>query len=135
MTVEVGLMVYLEADAPLAALVGTRLYPNVLPQRNLTLPAIVWQRIATTRVNSLSGPSGLATPRFQFTCWAATYAAAQAVAEALRTALDGYTGAAGAYTVSDAILEDEGDMYEPSIGLKEKEAYGVRVDYTIWHPE
>lgn len=131
MTVEVGLLVYLEATG---VGVATRLYPNILPQ-NPTLPAIVYQRIATTRVNSLSGPSGLATPRFQFTCWATTYGGAKVVAEALRAALDGYTGAAGAYAISDAILEDDGDIYEPSIGLEEKEAWGIRLDYIIWHPE
>jgi hypothetical protein len=52
------------------------------------------------------------------------------VAEALRAALDGYSGSMGEETSYAVFIEDERDTYDPETGLMR-----VIVDYTIWHKE
>jgi len=78
----------LTAHAPLAALIGTRLKPDVLPQ-NCALPAIVYQRIDTPRSQVFGASQAVAVsrPRIQFSCWALTADAALDVCAALRVAL------------------------------------------------
>ncbi len=52
-------------DILMAPLFSGRVYPNFLPF-NPTYPCMVYQMIASTKVYSHSGYSGLANPRFQF---------------------------------------------------------------------
>jgi len=75
-------------NSPVGDEVGERVYPVRLPQ-GATIPAVVYQRISTDPVRSHSGNSGLATVRFQLSCWAETYDEASTIAEKIRTALHG----------------------------------------------
>lgn len=84
---ESDLLAVLEGNAGVSALVGARIYPLILPQR-VTLPAIRYQVISTIPQPTHNGASGLRQYRIQLSVHAATYSAAQAVAEALHTALD-----------------------------------------------
>lgn len=129
MLIETALFAYL---SELAGLVGARVYPLKLPQKP-TLPAITYQRISGPHVHSHSGISGLARPRYQFTCWAEKYADAKATAEILRLALDGYKGTmggAGGVDVSGILSAGDGDIYDPDTTLS-----GVYHDFFIWHAE
>ena len=127
--IEKELVGYLLADAGLALMIGDRLHDMVLPQ-SPTLPAVVWQRISTTRVHSQSGASRLARPRFQFTCWATTTLAAIQVAGALREALDGYGGRMGMVENVAIFGEGENAGLDPETGLR-----NVALDFFIWHSE
>lgn len=118
MTIESDIFTRLVAAVPL---VVSRVYPLLLPQ-NPTLPAITYQRISDVREQSLGGDSSLQHPRFQFSCWAETYAVALAVAEQVRLALQGITAAGGGY------YEGALDLYDSETGW-----YHVPVDMTIWH--
>lgn len=89
---------FLLANAPLAALIGTRIYPLQLPQTP-TLPAITQQVISDVYELAQYGTSGYPTARVQYDCWGATYLSARAVAAALRVAIDGYYGAMGGTNV------------------------------------
>lgn len=121
MTIETDLYSRLSTFAGLVALVGTRSYPLLLPQ-NPTLPAITFQKISNVREQAHSGDSSLQHPRYQFSCWAETYAEAWAVAEQIRLALQGITSAGGGF------YENAVDLYDPETGW-----YHVPVDITIWH--
>ncbi len=94
MTVEEDLVRVLQVNAGVSALVSERIYALSLPQR-VTLPAIRYQVISTSPEVAHNGPSGLQRNRIQLTVHAATYASAQAVAGALRRALDGRKGLFG----------------------------------------
>jgi hypothetical protein len=131
--VEVALASYLEAHALVSPLVGSRVYPEVLPQRP-TYPAIVYQRVTTARVRSFDGPSGLARPRIQLDCYGSTYAQAKAVAAAVRLALDHKTFDAGLVHVQGAFLEDERDVRE-SEGRDVDDERRVSMDFFVWHEE
>lgn len=111
------------------ALVANRVYPMKLPQ-NPTLPAITYQKISGLRVQSHDGPSGLAYPRFQVSCWGESYSDAKQVAEEVRQDLDGYQGLMGVVQVGAALLQNEIDFYIPETGY-----YHVPVDFIIWHDE
>ena len=80
----------------LSALVGTRVYPLRVPQ-NPTLPAVTYQRSGGSNEDT-HDQSTAHSPRIQFTCWAATYIEAEALAlqveAASRTWHDAQGGAA-----------------------------------------
>jgi len=127
--IEQTLATYLKAYAGLAALIGTRIYPLVLPQNPdggpPTLPACTFQRISGARAHNQNGRTLLARPRIQIDCWAATYSAAKGVAAQVRAALDGHQGAGDAWgSYVDADLDD----YDADTGR-----YRVVVDVVIIH--
>jgi len=132
MIIEEVLYAYLTNCAGLTALVGDRIYPIILPQK-ISFPAVTYQRISGIREYSQSGPSGLAHPRFQFSCWAKKYQEAKAIAEQVRLALDGYKGMMGGpdgVRVDAVYIEDDHDIYDP-----ETKIYHIALDVVIWHEE
>lgn len=70
-------------------LVGGRVYPLILPGPEPSLPALVYQRISTSKEHSHDGP-GLQTARFTISVWAETYSEARAVAHRVSERLDGW---------------------------------------------
>lgn len=128
--IEAAVYSILTADSTLSALVGTRIYPNVVPQ-DVTLPAVAYQRISTSRVYSHSpGVSQLARPRFQFTSVARSYSDVKAVANALRGALDAYGGTAASVLVFTMLSQNEFDTFSDDGDL-----HTVRQDFYVWHRE
>src|SRR5688500_44365 len=92
---------------PVRAIIGTRAYPLVLPQAP-TYPAVRYQRSDTVRGpyrGMATGRAGYAKPRFQVDCYAATPASAQALADAVRSVLDGYKGTASGVAIGSIALE------------------------------
>ena len=129
MTIEEGLYDYLSSDVGVSALLSSRIYPGTLPQ-NWTAPAISYQRISGERNRILSGPDDRATPRIQIDCWADSYSGARALAEAVRSAIDGYAGLMGTTQVGSVVLESDTDFYEPDTNV-----YHVSMDFWISHIE
>jgi len=76
------------AAAAVAALVDDRVSPQPMPQGE-TLPCVTVKRISDQPVaRGQRGPSGLRDARIQVDAWGKTLEAAQAVADAIETALD-----------------------------------------------
>lgn len=125
MALEADLRSFVLADPAVAALIGERLHPRRLPQKP-TLPAVVYQRVATRRRHDLAGPDGLPRARMQFTCWALTPAHAAQVAHAVRTRLDGHRGPVGGTTVGSVQCGGEWDYDDP-----ESSRCGVALDFLI----
>lgn len=121
-------------DAGIGALAANRIYPQILPQ-GATLPAITWQRISGSHLEDLGGEDILAHPRLQINCWAATVSAASDLRDAVRAALVDYTGVVLAVVISHISLEDDGDLFEPSVSSKEERRFGRRLDFIVWHEE
>lgn len=90
MKIHEALFAFLTANAGLAALVGTRVYRNKLPQKP-TYPAIRYFQASGSEEYSHSGASNWPTPRLQFDCMAPGSTEASAVEAALRAALDGFS--------------------------------------------
>ncbi len=104
----------------IAALVGTRIYPLRMPQKQV-LPSIVLTRIVGGRDAHLRGSGSLAHPLYQVDCWAATHAAALALGKLCRLRLAGYQGtwtddASPPTLVRVSIaFADERDLYDEDI--------------------
>lgn len=109
--IEQLLFQWLTGYAALSALIGTRIYPNPLPQA-APLPAVAWQKISAVRVYSQQGSSGLVKARFQFDCWGTSAAQAIAVANALITAVHTFP-AGGAFSGHPNFIVGERDVPEP----------------------
>ena len=127
--IEQDLRTYLLAQAPVSALIGTRIFPLRLPQ-GVTLPAVTYQRISGVPVISHDGASDLARARIQVDCWAASYAAMAGLAMAIRTALSGYRGPMGNNGATAARVINQIDLSEPEPALWRR-----MIDVAIWHRE
>jgi len=110
-----ALRTYVLDDATVTTLAGARMYPRRLPQ-GPTLPAIAYQRIDTRRQHDMAGPDGLPRARMQLSMWAASVAAAEELAAAVRGRLDGYRGAWGSVTVGACLCVGERDLDDPETG-------------------
>lgn len=125
MTIEVGLVAHLEADAAVAALVVARIYPVLLPQ-NVTYPAISYERVNTDRRYSFDGPSIHIWPFFRIHCWSQSYLQAKSLGEAVRKSLNGFTGTMGTDSVINVEMQNENDLYEPDVDV-----HRVILDFVI----
>ena len=112
------------ASAPVAAMVGTRVYPMMLPQAP-TFPAIVYQRISTVPDMLVDGP-GFAPIRMQLSMWATTFDGARTLADAVVTALHGYHGGELRLSRLINLLDD----YEPDTKL-----FRVIADFRVHHTQ
>lgn len=83
----------LSADATLASLVGSRIYPVVLPQ-DKTLPALTYEVISANEREVIDAASTYAVvdTHIQITGLASTYAGCKAIMEAARSALLYFAG-------------------------------------------
>ena len=121
---------------PVAAIVGSRVYPDTLPQ-NPTLPSIRYQRISTPRsqYRTLDGRAGYAAPRFQIDCYDLSRTAALTLAQAVYGLLEGFTGTVAGLQVDFISSEDERGDFEPDAGPDGKDLYREGLDVFIAHPE
>lgn len=110
MSAETAIYTRLTTHTGTAALIGTRCYPLLLPQKP-TLPAVVYQRISSSGQIGTTDRRGV---RFQFSCWAATYAGAKALATQARSALEGYAEA----TIRMGRVVNEIDDYNEATELQ-----------------
>lgn len=132
-----GLRAYLLADGAIAALVGTRVYPVILPQ-GVTATSIVYSRISGQGDHHMQGASGLSRPRIQIDCWSLSADHAASLALAVKERIDGFRGAMpwGASSPQDSaevlaiFFESERDDYDPDSKL-----YRVSHDYLVWFRE
>lgn len=129
MTIEAGIFAHLIGNAGVVALVGTRIYPLLVPQ-DAEMPALAYQRISGPRDHAHDGASGLALARIQLTFVAASYDGAKSLAAAVRAAMDGFSGMMGEVMVNACLLDNEIDHW--AMG---HEAPVVRHDYRIWYQE
>lgn len=128
---------YLLTQLPITTLVGTdstgspaRIWPQDRRQ-SITASAIVYTRLNTDHLHTLTAAAGYATAFVEFECFGATYAAAKALGEALRGELQGYRGAMGSTTIRGVLLEDESDVfYEPEDGSA-KGSYSMVAQYSF----
>ena len=126
MSLETELRTLLLANAGVSALIGTRLRPLRL-QDNETLPATTYQRVVTTPWNAMSGAHDAAGTLMQLDSYAEEYADAEAVSEAIQTALDGVQGNGN---IQAALMNNRIPVYDADL-----RAYRVideyRIHYTV----
>ena len=130
------------ADLEVFGLVGSRIYPVVIPQAS-TYPAIAYQRISGVHEQSQDGLSGLEHPRIQVSCYGNEYAEGQRLAEAVKLAMipqrsgesSGFPYSAGNVEVQGVALEDDADLFELTEGEGAPRQIGVALDFEVWATE
>jgi hypothetical protein len=128
-TCEALLYAYLQTIPEITAIIGTRMYPLIRPQAS-QLPALSYQRVAETRVDSLkTGTPGPSTTdvRMQIDAWAAEYEDVKDLAVKVRRAMNGHNQAAGLRAMAYLTARDEFDV--------DSHTYRFSADYSIWVEE
>lgn len=119
------LLFHLLSTSPYTAgLLGTRIKPNRL-EAGSGLPAVVYQLVNNQSDRRLLRCAAPDEARVQLVIYAASYGQMEAVAQAVRRALDGYSDSAG----TDIEYEAEGDQYD-----EDARVGGRRQDYLITYP-
>lgn len=109
---------------------GTRVYPKKLPQPPV-LPAATYLRVSMGSPGvTFDGPSSLRGPRIRVDVWDKTDGGVETIAEAVRTALDGFRGPAGAEEIGGAFLALEQSLYEDDTKL-----HRVMLEFHVWGKE
>jgi hypothetical protein len=124
--IEQHLAPLLLADSAIAALVGDRIFPVVVRQ-DTALPALTYARLGSERTYVLAGAAHWTTVQIGVTAWAPEYAQARALADAVRQALDGYTGTTG---IEVASVQDGADEYESTLDV-----FGCTLNVTVQFSE
>lgn len=88
MSAETQLYAALSGRTELTELVGTRIYPDAIPE-NSPLPAVVYVRSSTNPTYTIGGTLVCEDVRLSVTAWAPTRTEAEAVADQIRSAIDG----------------------------------------------
>ena len=122
---DVETLVYttLTGDAGVAALVGTRVYPAIIPQ-DAALPALAYQRISSQAIQWQDGSAAPIRPRIQVTAVADDYSEAKGLAAAVRSALNGVSSG----QILSSFMDTDADGFTDTSDL-----YTVRMDFLIWH--
>lgn len=115
-----ALRAFLLADGGISGAVGTRIYPQFLPQ-NTTADSIVYQKVSDIGDHTFDGPTGLARPRIQIDAWSRTNDGANALALKIKERLDGYQGIMGSggaqVTVQGVFFDSARDLYDETAQL------------------
>ena len=132
--IETALYYILSENAGVSALAGDRIYPVYMPQ-SCTMPAIAYQEIASTREYVMSGAIGMVSARYQINCWDDDYAGARDLADAVRIALEDYSGVISGVSIYTTFLADQRDLTVFPAGNEVLRRSGKRLDFTIWYKE
>lgn len=118
MSIESVMVAAMRANATIAGLASTRIYPIALPKEP-TYPAIVYQLVSRQQAEhhplGKFGPSAMDS-RYQFDCWASwgaasSFASAGSLADGVKAALLGLM----ATQPVDVVIENEMDFNEPEV--------------------
>jgi len=119
----------LEAVTAVTDLVGTRIYPSVMPQPP-TYPAIVFELVSNEREERHRGQTGDARPRIQITSWGSTALSAIALAEQVRLAMMGMDGSVASVDVHGVWNAGEARGVDVEQGSNVKSHY-VALDFFV----
>lgn len=135
MSIETAFFSYLTSKAAITSLVGTRIYPLLAPDTP-TYPHITYTVFGEGHDHSLEGATGLVDLTMQVDVWSKTPATRTLITEALRNALDGFSGDMGTENLSirSCLLSDRAHFFD-----RDDEGGGIfyrtSMDFSIWHVE
>lgn len=115
MTVEADIQAIFASHAAVTALVGDKIYPDVLPADKL--PAVVHTVTGSQTEQNLLGEIIAEAYQVRVECWAKTKAGAVAVRDACK----------GALLAADIPYESGAPLVEPQTG-----EFGAAIDFTWW---
>lgn len=114
----VGKAIYkiLSDDATVSGLVGTSIFPNVVPDTDGTgqirYPVIVFNRVGFETTTTKSCVANLDSALVEIECWSESYYEAVDIAIAIRTALESAKGTYNGVSIDRIRLVGAVEMYE-----------------------
>ena len=109
--IESGLVSLLKSDPEISALVGSRVYPVIVPA-TATYPCLSYHTVSKPPEVTLD-KSAQETARIQIDCWGNSYSSVKALQQKLHTLLDGFLGTCPDGTdISLCTRDIEGDYWE-----------------------
>lgn len=128
----VGLRTYFLTKSAITALVGTRIYPSVLPQ-NADLPAIVYDVMGGSPDDVLTGSSGSYRAVMDVECISENHITSNDIAEQIRLVTQGYFGAMGDEQCNACRLMGRFEQYTPPIDGSDLGRHVVAITLEITH--
>jgi hypothetical protein len=128
----VGIRTYLLTKTAITDIVGTRIYPTILPQ-NATLPAIVFDVFGGTPDDVLTGSSGSFRAVVDLECISANHITSNDLAEQVRLVTQGYFGAMGDEQINAARLLSRSENYVQPIDGSDVGRHVVSISLEITH--
>lgn len=132
-TLKSAIYTILFGNATVLALSGGRITPGGDPTRGAS--SVTYHKITRVGESTMDGPDTYVVPRMQVNSFALTDYLAEQLSDAVRGALNGFSGTVDGVSIEYIHLEDEGDLddYEPN--NKAVSRHGVRQDYEISYQE
>lgn len=119
----------LSNDATLTGLVSTDIYPVSAPQ-GVNFPFVVYSFSSTDPTDQKDGSSPLDGSRLEVESYDKTYRGAHGIANAIRTALDDYSGAPASITIRRIwfVEQSDGDFLEDHGFFAVSQTYTVKAE-------
>lgn len=139
-TPEEKLTARLLAINAVTAIVGTRIYPEKLPQ-TVSRSSIVYRRVMTRRTNSAGGATKTGRAMLQLELECSSYTEAKSLAAAVRgdpEAGGGPSGLSGWVDSDGCIWHLVNERDEPGAirpGQDEFEDWGITMDFVVWYSD
>lgn len=135
MSSEPNLFVFLTQTPAIAALVGDRVYAELIPQHVFEgvrkMPCVVFRRDGGVRQVKFCGTDRLVQGQYQVDAYALTYEEKCELADAIRRRMVDYSGPMGSVTVNQVTLASDPDVGpDPEPGL-----YRRMQLFQIWYVE
>jgi hypothetical protein len=132
-TLKTAIATILMGDSAVQAIVDGRVNPGGDPTRGQAF--VNYHRITRTSEPRMEGPDTLAHTTIQINSFGDRDFSSEQLSDAVRNALDGFSGTVNGVSISYIDLQDEADLddYEP--GNKTISRHGVRQDYLVTYTE
>lgn len=122
----------LAGHAPLAALVGTRIYPSRAPDE-AQMPYLVYLDMAPIdQAEDLDGSGGLDQVRVQVDAWATSAIEAKRVGDLARAALRDFRGAVAGVSIANVTISGGFDDWDGGSGDTPSVAFRRSTDFLVW---
>jgi hypothetical protein len=132
-TLKSAIYTILMGDDDVQGIVDGRVTPGGDPMRGQA--SVTYHIISSIRGHTMDGPDTLATPTLQVNSYGSRDYTAENLADAVRRALDGFSGTVNGVSISYIALDDEGDLDDFEPGNRKISRHGVRQDYLVTYTE
>lgn len=113
-----------------AEILCTRIFPVIAPA-TVTLPFAVYRRSSIRREATFTGPLGNPTVTIELLIADESYESVRGTADAIRVALDGWTGMVGDLIIRQTFLQNESDSFAQLQGSEMPAVYTVSQSYNV----
>jgi hypothetical protein len=132
-TLKTAIYAILMGDVTVQAIVDGRVNPGGDPTRGQSF--VNYHRISRVSEPRMEGPDSLAHTTIQVNSFGARDFLSEQLSDAVRNALDGFSGTVNGVAISYIDLNDEGDIDDFEPGNNKISRHGVRQDYLVTYTE